>query len=165
VVPDQPVSTVQRHQWVLLAYRLPREPSTPRIAVWRRLKRLGVAQLVDGLVALPFDARNREQLEWVADDVADAGGQATIWIGRLASRNDERSIVTDLAEAVSAEYRRVIAEALAARDLEIVGRRRTLARLRRDLRRIRQRDYFPPAEAQQARAAVEALAEVAEVRA
>jgi hypothetical protein len=165
VVSDQPVSTVQRHQWVLLAYRLPREPSTPRIAVWRRLKRLGVAQLVDGLVALPFDARNREQLEWVADDVADAGGQATIWIGRLASRNDERSIVTDLAEAVSAEYRRVIAEALAARDLEVVGRRRTLARLRRDLRRIRQRDYFPPAEAQQARAAVEALGEVAEVRA
>ena len=58
---------------MLLAYRLPREPSTPRIAVWRRLRRLGVAQLLDGLVALPLDARTKEQLEWVAEQVADAG--------------------------------------------------------------------------------------------
>ena len=42
----------QAEDWVLLAYRLPRVPSTPRSAVWRKLKRLGVAQLGDGLVAL-----------------------------------------------------------------------------------------------------------------
>lgn len=45
--------------WVLLSYRLPREPSTPRITIWRKLKRLGVAQISDGLVALPADARTR----------------------------------------------------------------------------------------------------------
>ena len=61
-----------RLQWVLLAYRLPREPSTPRIALWRKLRRLGVVQLLDGLVALPLDSRNREQLEWLADEVADS---------------------------------------------------------------------------------------------
>jgi hypothetical protein len=152
-----------RQAWVLLAYRLPREPSTPRIAVWRRLKRLGVAQLLDGLVALPLDARNREQLEWVADDVAAAGGQATMWIGQVASRLDERSIMSGLAEAVAVDYRRVIAEAQGVGDLEDAVRRRTLARLRRELRRIRQRDYFPPLEAEQARAAVESLATAAEV--
>ena len=54
---------------MLLAYRLPREPSTPRIATWRKLKQLGVAQLLDGLVALPLDSRNRERLEWLADEV------------------------------------------------------------------------------------------------
>ncbi len=41
-------------------------------------------------------------------------------------------------------------------------RRRTLARLRRDLRRIRARDYFPPAEADRAHEAVEALATIVE---
>ena len=41
--------------WVLLAYRMPREPSTPRIAVWRKLRKLGAVQLVDGFVALPAD--------------------------------------------------------------------------------------------------------------
>src|SRR5688500_11501901 len=54
----------RRRDWVLLAYRLPREPSAPRLAVWRKLKRLGVAQLLDGLVGLPLDSRNREQLVW-----------------------------------------------------------------------------------------------------
>ncbi|MGH8894932.1 MAG: Chromate resistance protein ChrB, partial [Actinomycetes bacterium] len=67
-------------EWVLLTYRLPREPSTPRIAVWRRLRRLGVAQLADGVVALPADARTREQLEWVAGQVQDAHGTAAVWV-------------------------------------------------------------------------------------
>ncbi|KWX10764.1 chromate resistance protein, partial [Carbonactinospora thermoautotrophica] len=62
--------------WVLLSYRVPREPSAPRIAIWRRLKRLGVAQIVDGLVALPADAYTREQMEWVAEQVVEAGGTA-----------------------------------------------------------------------------------------
>src|SRR5690242_10765482 len=53
-------------EWVLLAFRLPREPSTPRTALWRKLRQLGAAQLLDGLVALPLDARNREQFEWLA---------------------------------------------------------------------------------------------------
>src|SRR5439155_26053505 len=126
-------------EWVLLAYRLPREPSTPRIAVWRRLRRLGVARLLDGLVGLPLDARNKEQLEWVADQVADAGGEATIWKGRPASRLDESALVRSLRETAAGAYRKLIDEALAARGLESVARRRALLRLRRELRRIRLR--------------------------
>jgi len=151
-----------RASWVLLAYRLPREPSTPRIAVWRRLKRLGAAQLLDGLVALPFDARNKEQLEWVADQVIEAGGQASIWVGQVASRSDERAIVTSLAAAVAEEYRAVTLEAVSVRGADDAARRRILARLRRELRRIRYRDYFPPPAADQARRAVDELASLVE---
>jgi hypothetical protein len=32
-------------EWLLLCYRMPREPSTPRITVWRKLSRLGVLKL------------------------------------------------------------------------------------------------------------------------
>jgi hypothetical protein len=141
---------------VLLAYRLPREPSSPRIALWRKLKRLGVAQLLDGLVALPLDYRNREQLEWLADGVIDAGGEATIWVGAPGSRAQERQLMAAMSEAIAEEYRRVIDEANSAPDN---GRRtRTLARLRRELHRIRARDYFPPPEREQARESVERLA-------
>src|SRR3989442_13225578 len=74
----------KRTGWVLLAYRLPRDPSTPRSTLWRKLRRLGAAQVLDGFAALPLDARNREQLEWLADEVIEAGGGGGIWIGGLA---------------------------------------------------------------------------------
>src|ERR671936_338620 len=100
--------------WVLLAYRLPREPSTPRSALWRKLRRLGAVQVLDGLAALPLDARNREQLEWLVDEAVEVGGEATIWVGELGSAAQERELAARMAEAVAAEYRAVIEEALVA---------------------------------------------------
>ena len=147
-----------RSPWVLLAYRLPREPSTPRIAIWRKLKRLGAAQLLDGLVALPLDSRNRERLEWVAEEVTDAAGEATIWVAELGSVAQERELVARMSEAVAGEYRAVIEEATKLRAQPPGRRRRSLSRLRRELRRIRARDYFPPPERELARQAVEQLA-------
>ena len=146
----------------LLAYRLPREPSTPRIAVWRRLRRLGAAQVVDGLAALPLDARTREQLEWLADEVVEAGGEATLWVGELSSAAQERELASKMAGQVAAEYRSLIADALGARGETAGRRRRTLGRLRRELRRIRARDYFPPPERELAQQAIEDLAALAE---
>ena len=154
----------KRTSWVLLAYRLPREPSTPRIAVWRKLRRLGAAQVLDGLAALPHDARNREQLDWLADEILDAGGEASIWTGELASASQERELAGRMADAVAAEYRVLIADAAAARDQSPGQQRRTLGRLRRELRRIRARDYFPPPERELARHAVEELASPVEER-
>lgn len=149
-------------RWVFLAYRLPREPSTPRIAVWRKLRRLGVMQLGDGLVALPLDARTREQLEWIADEVVETGGEASVWLAEAASSRQERATAQRMAEAVTEEYRRVTEAAEAARGEPLGQRRRTLGRLRRELRRIRARDFFPPRDAERARRAVEALAEATE---
>jgi hypothetical protein len=147
---------------VLLAYRLPREPSTPRSALWRKLRRLGAAQVLDGLAALPLDARNREQLEWLADEVVEAGGEATIWIGELGSAAQERELATRMADAVAADYRALIEEASAARAQTAGQRRRTLGRLRRELRRIRGRDYFPPRERELAQQAIDELTALVE---
>jgi hypothetical protein len=97
-----------RLEWVLLGYRVPREPSTPRITVWRKLKRLGVAQVVDGLVALPLDARTKEQLEWLGDEIVEAGGEATIWTARLGSVRQERELAGRMAAAVAAEYQTLV---------------------------------------------------------
>ena len=148
----------------MLAYRLPREPSTPRISLWRRLKRLGVVQLLDGLVALPADAKTREQLEWAAEEVIEAGGDATLWIGRPGTAAEERSLAARMSEAVAADYRAVIEAAEAAHvSTDAAARRRTLQRLRRTLHAIAGRDYFPPPEREQARRAVDELTEIVEV--
>ena len=151
-----------RAQWVLLAYRLPREPSTPRIAVWRKLRRLGAAQLLDGLVALPLDSRNREQFEWLAGEIVEAGGEASLWVGELASRAQERELAARMAATIASEYTALIVDAKHVRGQAPGTRRRSLARLRRELRRIRARDYFPPPEREQAQQAIAALAEAVE---
>jgi hypothetical protein len=152
----------KRIAWVLLAYRLPREPSTPRSALWRKLRRLGAAQLLDGLAALPLDARTREQLEWLADEVSEGGGEATIWVGELASLAQERELAAQMAEAVAADYEALLAQAEAARGESPGSRRRTLGRLRRELRRIGARDYFPPPERELAQQSLSELAALVE---
>jgi len=151
-----------RDRWVFLSYRLPRDPSAPRLALWRRLKRLGVVQLLDGLVALPLDSRNREQLEWTAEQVAEAGGEASVWLADPTTSAQSREISQAMSKVIAEQYREVEKAALGATRAPGRERQTTLARLRRELSRIRRRDYFPPAERDRAHAAVESLARAVE---
>jgi hypothetical protein len=153
------VVTLQRGDWVLLNYRMPREPSTPRIAVWRKVKRLGVAQLGDGLVALPADARTQEQLEWVAGEITEAGGTRYLWRAQLMSGSQQRTLVASLALARAEEYRGIRDRAIKAAEVPGQERERLLRVLRGELRRVHRRDFFPPTERDEARRAVEALVE------
>lgn len=145
-------------EWVLLSYRLPRAPSTPRTAVWRKLRRLGVAQIGDGLAALPAGARTREQLEWIAEEVTDAGGTAAIWLARPATRAQEAQLVQTMADARAAEYQALI-EAATDAGANPAGGGQTLRKLRNELRAIQRRDYFPPPESDRAQAAIQAFAQ------
>jgi hypothetical protein len=150
-------------EWVLLSYRLPREPSTPRITVWRKLERLGVARLGDGLVGLPADPRTREQVDWIADEVIESGGTATVWLARPASREQEQAIREAMQQARAAEYAALVTEARELRRLRPgpEERARLVRRLRDAYRRIEKRDFFPPAERDAAEAAIAALAGLA----
>lgn len=143
---------------MFLVYRVPREPSTPRISVWRKLKRLGVAQVGDGLVALPYDASTKEQLEWIAYDITEAGGDATIWITTPTVRRFGRKLAESLALERAAEYREVSEQVAASLGLGQVERSRALRRLRAEYRRIERRDHFPPREKGDARDALDRLA-------
>ena len=153
------VARDDRCGWALLSYRIPREPSTPRIAVWRKLKRLGVAQIGDGLVALPVHARTQEQLEWVAEEIAEAGGTSTLWRAALTSSAQEQALLAEMAAARAAEYVSIAERASSAREAAGQERVRLLRSLRRELRQVQRRDFFPPVERDRARAEVDALAE------
>jgi hypothetical protein len=153
------LASEQRVSWVVLIHRVPREPSTPRIAIWRRLRALGVAQLGDGVVALPEDARTREHLEWVADQVLEAGGTALLLRAQAFSGRDEQTIALGMAAARAEEYEEVRRKAAEAGGAASPGDKvRTLRRLRKELRDIKRRDFFPPAERDLAVTAVSELA-------
>lgn len=136
--------------WVLLSYRIPREPSTPRIAVWRKLKDLGVAQLGDGLVALPLNDRTREQLDWVAAQILDADGTAIVWEATTARRKDGAAIGEQLKKGRTEEYEAIVAEVAASASTD----KRTIARWRREWRRIDRRDHLRSSGREAARLAI-----------
>ena len=149
-VVTQPVQ-----EWVLLSYRIPRDPSTPRIAVWRKLRDLGVVQIGDGLVALPHDARTKEHLEWVAARVMEAEGEAIVWIAAPSARRDSRTLAREMNEARDAEYGELLDEITATAD----PGPRSIARWRRQWRRIDRRDYFRANGRDRARLAIAELAD------
>ena len=97
--------------WLVLLWRLPAGVSTARVSVWRRLKRLGAVPLTPGAAVLPYSEPLLEQLDWIADEVSDAGGDAWVLpVGRL-SEVEESRIVEASRAARAAEYRRLRAEA------------------------------------------------------
>jgi hypothetical protein len=89
------------NEWVLLAYRMPREPSTPRISVWRKLRKHGALQIVDGLVALPADPRTIEAFDWLADEVMEAGGEAWTWRAAPGSKRQHAALLQRINEAAA----------------------------------------------------------------
>jgi len=139
-----------RGDWVLLSYRIPREPSTPRIAIWRKLKDLGVAQIVDGLVALPGNDRTRERLQWIAVSVREAGGEALVWDADLSARADGAG----LRDAMSADRTREYENLLADVEASASSDGRTIRKWRRAWQAIKRRDYFDAPGADGARLAI-----------
>lgn len=151
------------HRWALLAYRLPREPSTPRITLWRSLRRLGAAQVGDGLVILPLTEETQEHVEWLATGIEEAGGDASVWLGEAATRAQEERWMERIRRASIDEFEALEHEAVeAARGDESV-RRRSLRHLRAELRKARARDYGGVPAGNDAAAAIELLAQATEV--
>jgi hypothetical protein len=155
--------------WVALSYRLPREPSRLRLAVWRRLKRIGATVLHDAIWLLPADAKTREAFEWLADEIEEQGGTALVWeAASFDAAQDDRIVAQFRAEA-DERYVAIAASADALRRL--AGRRRSpgasrleqarrqLAGLERALRLEARRDHFRASRRQAAAQALEAAAQ------
>ena len=136
---------MERPRWVLLVYRLPREPSRHRVAVWRKLRDLGALYLQDGVAALPEDAVTREQLEWLQLRVREAGGEATLWEARTGTMAEEAELVEAFRSSREEAYKAIIARAQRLRRKAQMGGgalSERLGKLEREFRAERRRDYF-----------------------
>jgi hypothetical protein len=145
--------------WILLSSRLPREPSRLRLAIWRRLKRLGAVLIHDAVWILPADAKTREAFEWLAEEIEEQGGTAWVWEAASLSSAQDRQAVELFRREADTRYAEIAASAQAIRDATLRGRRRgrrhhppapaalthavrQLRGLERALRLERRRDHF-----------------------
>ena len=129
-------------EWLLLLYRIPREPTTRRVAVWRKLKRLGALRLHDAAWVLPATEQTREQFRWLAAEIAETDGEALVWEARLALGQDE-ALIQQFAAQVDGPYREILQE-LRRRGADIA----TLSRRYQQVKRI---EYFQTALGKQVR--------------
>lgn len=149
---------------MLLVYRLPREPSRHRVAVWRKLKDLGALYIQDGVVALPEDAFTREQLEWLQLRVREAGGEATLWEARPGTVVEEAELVGTFRTSREEAYQAIIAEAERLQRKAQMGGvdlSEQLGKLEREFRAERRRDYFRSSLRAEAAASLKAAREAA----
>src|SRR6266536_6003829 len=64
--------------WLLLLFSLPTSRNTERVAVWRRLKKLGAVQIKTSTYLLPDETAQYEQFQWLALQIRDYGGDSTL---------------------------------------------------------------------------------------
>jgi hypothetical protein len=124
----------QAQQWLLLSYTLPREPSAPRVALWRKLKKLGAVLLHDALWVLPATPALQEQVRWLATEIAEADGSAEVWLGHLDLLKQDAVLVDQFVAQAEVGYEELL------RKLDDPGTSR--ADLARRYRQTYAIDYF-----------------------
>src|SRR6266446_8134965 len=132
--------------WLLLLYTLPTKRTTARVTLWRKLRKFGAVQLKTSGYVLPNDATQFERFQWLAKQIRDAGGDATlVRVAQIEGLANEQ-IVQMFNQARAAEYKELVATCRSALAGRKQGKDGELAALldqqQRRFREIREIDYF-----------------------
>lgn len=119
--------------WMLLVYKVPNEPSAARVYVWRKLKKLAAVLIHDSVWVLPATPQTREHFQWLATEIDEMKGEATVWESRLVM-GDEDQLVEQFNDAIDQTYREILRE-IKMKDAD-------LAALSRRYQQARVQDYF-----------------------
>lgn len=79
--------------WLLLTYKVPPEPATKRVALWRRLKGMGAVYLQNGVCLLPKTDDHVRRLKMIENDISGMGGEAVILETLALDRIQEEKVV------------------------------------------------------------------------
>ncbi len=137
-------------KWIMLIVKLPPARTTAfKVATWRKLKRLGVYSVQDSVCILPYSERTMESFEWIAAEVRDTGGDASIWEVEALTPSREREMKDFFLDQVNVEYRQLIQKAAT------VKTEKQLKDLWAKYNAVRVQDYMKSPLAVEARAACE----------
>ena len=120
--------------WLLFHYKIPPEPSAGRVYIWRKLKRLGAILHQDAVWVLPSTPRTREHFQWLAAEIVEMDGEATLWEAQLALEGGEVPLKEQFLKQVEQPYAKILEQLQAAEpDLEALSRQ---------YQQIKTQDYF-----------------------
>jgi hypothetical protein len=137
---------VKATSWLLLLFSLPTNRNTERVAVWRRLKKMGAVQIKTSTYLLPDEPAQYEQFQWLAQQIRDYGGDSTLVRAKEIeglTREKVIAMFNDSRAKDYAEVRKLLQSFIARRkkmgpDLAAAE----LKRLTRQFREIRAVDFF-----------------------
>jgi hypothetical protein len=95
--------------WLLLVYRIPREPTKGRVYAWRKLKQLGALALQDAVWVLPATDRCRENFQWLASEIVELGGESLLFDTELLMGTTDAALRERFEEPVLAAYEEILA--------------------------------------------------------
>ncbi len=79
--------------WLLLTYKVPPEPATKRIALWRKLKGMGAVYLQNGVCLLPRTDDHIRRLKMIENDILEMAGESVILETVALDRAQEDKVV------------------------------------------------------------------------
>jgi DNA-binding transcriptional regulator PaaX len=90
--------------WLFLIYKIPREPSALRVGIWRKLKALGAILTHDSVWVLPENSRHKEQFQWLANDINQQSGSASVWVSKATLEGQNAMLERAFLELVNPKY-------------------------------------------------------------
>jgi len=114
--------------WLLLHYKLPSKPSALRVYIWRKLKRIGAILLHEAIWVLPDLPRTAEQVQWLAAEIQEMGGNAFYWRANTLLEAQDESVRRQFQEQVDAVYAKLLKRLEKSKpDLQEIAREYQLA--------------------------------------
>jgi hypothetical protein len=140
------MGSVKATSWLLLLFSLPANRNTQRVAVWRRLKKMGAVQIKTSTYLLPDAPAQYEQFQWLAQQIRDYGGDSTLVRAQEIEGLTKEKVIAMFNDARAKDYAEL------RKSLQgFIGRRKKmeaetavaeLERLTRQFREIREVDFF-----------------------
>jgi hypothetical protein len=100
----EPVEDRAKPRWVLLMPNIPSRPSYLRVKIWRRLQTIGAVAIKNSVYALPNREECVEVFQWVAREIVELGGQASLCESRFFDDATDDEIERKLVDDRNADY-------------------------------------------------------------
>jgi len=101
---------MEKRKWLVLNYNLPTEPSRPRVAVWRKLKKLGAVNIQQSMWIMIYSDENYEILKKLSQDIEFDDGTSFLMECTFYDEKQEERIVLIYNEMRNDEYKEFISE-------------------------------------------------------